>query len=49
MTHGGYGYAAEFHVERLLREIWISRLAPVSEQLVLCYIAEQALDLPKSY
>ena len=49
ITHGGYGYAAEFHVERLLREIWISRLAPVSEQLVLCYIAEQALDLPKSY
>jgi acyl-CoA dehydrogenase len=49
MTHGGYGYAAEFHVERLLREIWISRLAPVSEQLVLCYIAERALDLPKSY
>ncbi len=49
MTHGGYGYAADFHVERYLREIWISRLAPVSEQLVLCYIAERALDLPKSY
>ncbi len=49
MTHGGMGYASEFHVERLLREVLITRLAPVSPQLILCYIAERALDLPKSY
>jgi acyl-CoA dehydrogenase len=49
LTHGGFGYAAEFHVERLMREVWICRLAPVSEQLVLCHIAEKALGLPKSY
>ncbi len=48
-THGGMGYAREFHVERLFREIMIPYLAPVSQQLVLCYIAEQALGLPKSY
>ena len=48
-THGGFGYAAEFDVERFMREIWITRLAPVSEQLALSYIAERALDLPKSY
>ncbi len=49
LTHGGYGYAREFHVERYLREQWINKLAPVSEQLLLCYIAERALGLPKSY
>jgi acyl-CoA dehydrogenase len=49
LTHGGYGYAKEFHVERLLREVMICRLTPVSPQLVLCYIAERALGLPKSY
>ena len=49
MTHGGMGYAKEFHVERLLREVMITRLAPVSPQLILCYIAEKALGLPKSY
>ncbi|MEQ8349371.1 MAG: acyl-CoA dehydrogenase family protein [Sneathiellaceae bacterium] len=49
MTHGGMGYAKEFHVERLLREVMIPRLAPVSPQLILCYIAEKVLDLPKSY
>jgi acyl-CoA dehydrogenase len=49
LTHGGYGYAAEYHVERFMREIWINRLAPVSEQLVLSFIAERALGLPKSY
>jgi acyl-CoA dehydrogenase len=49
MTHGGYGYAKEFHVERYLREVMIARLAPVSRELILCYIAERALDLPKSY
>jgi acyl-CoA dehydrogenase len=49
MTHGGMGYAKEYHVERLLREVLISRLAPVSEQMILNFIAEKVLDLPKSY
>jgi acyl-CoA dehydrogenase len=49
MTHGGMGYAREFDVERLLREVMICRLAPVSPQLILCHIAEKALGLPKSY
>jgi acyl-CoA dehydrogenase len=48
-TLGGMGYAKEYHVERLLRESLIPRLAPVSPQLILCYIAEKALGLPKSY
>jgi acyl-CoA dehydrogenase len=48
-THGGMGYAKEYHVERYLREAWIPRLAPVSPQLILCYIAEKVLGLPKSY
>jgi acyl-CoA dehydrogenase len=49
MTHGGMGYAREFHVERYLREVMIPRLAPVSPQLILCYVAEKVLGLPKSY
>jgi len=49
MTHGGMGYAREYHVERYLRESWIPRLAPVSPQLILCFIAEKVLGLPKSY
>ncbi|MBL4740656.1 MAG: acyl-CoA/acyl-ACP dehydrogenase [Sneathiella sp.] len=49
MTHGGMGYAKEFHVERYLRESLIHRLAPISPQLMLCYLAENALDLPRSY
>ncbi|MCG2634972.1 MAG: acyl-CoA/acyl-ACP dehydrogenase [Gammaproteobacteria bacterium] len=49
LTHGGYGYAREYQVERYLRESLIPRLAPVSQQLVLCYIAEKVLGLPKSY
>ncbi len=49
MTHGGMGYAKEYHVERLMREVMITRLAPVSPQLILCNIAEKALGLPKSY
>jgi len=48
-THGGMGYAKEYHVERYLRESWIPRLAPVSPQLILCFIAEKVLNLPKSY
>jgi acyl-CoA dehydrogenase len=49
LTHGGMGYAKEFHVERYLREVMIARLAPVSPQLILCFIAEKVLGLPKSY
>jgi acyl-CoA dehydrogenase len=49
LTLGGMGYAREYHVERYLRESWIPRLAPVSPQLILCYIAEKVLGLPKSY
>ena len=49
MTHGGMGYAREFHVERLLREVLIPRIAPVSPEMILNYIAERVLDLPRSY
>ncbi len=49
LTHGGVGYAKEFTVERLMREVMICRIAPISPQLILCYIAEKALGLPKSY
>jgi len=49
LTLGGYGYAKEYHVERLLREAMITRLAPVTPQLILCHIAERVLGLPKSY
>jgi acyl-CoA dehydrogenase len=48
-TLGGYGYAKEYHVERLLREVMLFRIAPVSPQLLKCYIAEKVLGLPKSY
>jgi acyl-CoA dehydrogenase len=49
MTHGGFGYAKEYHVERYLREILIPRIAPISPQLILSFIAEKVLGLPKSY
>ena len=49
MTHGGFGYAREYHVERYLRESFVGRIAPVSPQLILCFIAERVLGLPKSY
>jgi acyl-CoA dehydrogenase len=49
MTLGGYGYAKEFHVERYMREVMIPRIAPISPQLILCFIAEKVLGLPKSY
>ena len=47
LTHGGMGYAKEYVVERLLREVTINRIAPVSEQLVLSFIAERVLGLPR--
>ena len=49
MTHGGMGYAKEYQVERLFRESILQRIAPVTEQLILSFIAEKALGLPKSY
>lgn len=49
MTLGGFGYAAEYHVERYLREVMIPRLVPVSAELILSHIAERVLGLPKSY
>ncbi len=49
MTHGGFGYAREYHVERYLREAFIPRIAPVSPQLILSFIAEKVLGLPRSY
>jgi acyl-CoA dehydrogenase len=48
-TLGGMGYAKEYHVERYLRECMIPRLAPVSPQMIMCFIAEKVLGLPKSY
>ena len=49
LTHGGYGYAKEFHVERFMREVMILYIAPVTPQMMLCHIAEKKLGLPKSY
>lgn len=49
MTHGGFGYAKEYHVERYLRESLIPRIAPISRELILSFIAERVLGLPKSY
>jgi acyl-CoA dehydrogenase len=48
-THGGMGYASEYNVERYFREAVVTRLAPVSRELILCYLAERVLGLPKSY
>ncbi|MBI3054065.1 MAG: acyl-CoA/acyl-ACP dehydrogenase [Betaproteobacteria bacterium] len=49
MAHGGMGYAKEYHVERFLREALIPRITPVSPELILCFVAEKVLGLPKSY
>ena len=49
LTHGGMGYAKEFHVERYFREAQIARIAPVMSQLILSHIGERVLGLPKSY
>jgi acyl-CoA dehydrogenase len=48
-THGGMGYAADYHVERYFREMVAVQLAPVSREMILCFIAENELGLPKSY
>lgn len=49
LTHGGFGYAKEYHVERYMREAMLPRIAPISPQLILSFIAEKVLSLPKSY
>ncbi len=48
-TFGGFGYAREFHVERYWREARLMRLAPISQEMALNYIAEHVLGLPRSY
>jgi acyl-CoA dehydrogenase len=49
LTLGGMGYAQEYHVERYLRESLIPRTAPISPHLILSFLAEKVLELPKSY
>jgi acyl-CoA dehydrogenase len=49
LTHGGMGYSKEFHVERYLREVMIPRIAPITPHMILNFIAEKILGLPKSY
>src|SRR5262249_38988109 len=49
MTHGGMGYSKEFQVERYLREALIPRIAPITPHMILNFIAEKVLGLPKSY
>lgn len=49
LAHGGFGYAKEYHVERYFREAMLLRIAPISIQLIMCYIAEKVLGLPRSY
>ena len=47
--HGGYGYGKEFHVERYFREARLMKLAPISQEMVLNYVAEHVLGLARSY
>jgi acyl-CoA dehydrogenase len=49
LSHGGMGYAAEYHVERYLRESLIARIAPVSAQMIMNFVSEKVLGLPRSY
>ena len=48
-THGGLGYAVEYHVERYWREARLQRLAPVSQEMTCNFIAQSVLGLPRSY
>lgn len=48
-AHGGFGYSREYHIERLWREVRLLRLAPVSQEMVLNFISNKVLGLPKSY
>jgi acyl-CoA dehydrogenase len=49
MTHGGMGYSKEFHVERYVREVMVARIAPITPHMILNFIAEKVLGLPRSY
>ena len=49
LTHGGMGYATEYDVERYFRECLVPRIAPVSREMILNYIGEKSLGLPRSY
>jgi acyl-CoA dehydrogenase len=49
LSMGGMGFAAEFDVERYFRESWVPRLAPISREMIMNYISERVLHLPKSY
>ncbi|GAB7338170.1 hypothetical protein MBLNU457_4518t1 [Dothideomycetes sp. NU457] len=49
LSMGGMGYAAEYHVERYMRECFVPRIAPVSREMIMNFIAEKALALPRSY
>ena len=48
-THGGFGFAEEFDIERKFRETRLYQIAPISTNLILSYIAEHVLDLPRSF
>ena len=48
-TLGGFGYATEYHVERYFREARLPRIAPISQELVLAFVAEHVLGLPRSH
>jgi acyl-CoA dehydrogenase len=48
-THGGFGFAEEFDIERKFRETRLYQVAPISTNLILSYLAEHVLDLPRSY
>jgi acyl-CoA dehydrogenase len=49
LTLGGMGYAKEYDVERLFREVMITRIAPVSQEMIKNFVAEKVLQLPRSY
>jgi len=49
MAHGGMGYAMEYDVERYLRECFVPRIAPVSREMILNFVSEKVLELPRSY
>ena len=49
LTHGGMGYAKEYHVERYMREVMIARIAPVSREMIFNFIGEKVLGLPRSF
>ncbi|EPE31386.1 Acyl-CoA dehydrogenase NM [Glarea lozoyensis ATCC 20868] len=49
LTLGGMGYAQEYHVERYLRECFVPRIAPVSREMIMNYVGEKVLGLPRSY